>query len=515
MPHRHLILFVSVLVLILTLWRACVLAQAPVLCGGRPIAGGGTLSRHVSRRQTPPVGRRLLVIVDEDTSSYSTVFSVLRGKGYELTISGAQNRSVELWNPARTHYLHDAVLLLAPTIAEFGAGVTAQALLDFIDANHTLIVTASSSAGSLVRALADGIGLELDEKGTAILDHVRALHTASYESAAVSSTFSVEPKPCPLHEGVRTAPYWAQRMPEQPLVFARALGATISPKQDLLRPVLCAPATSYSYEAGEMIDVDEDAAPFAIGTEAVLVAALHGRYGGRVLFIASTEALDDRFMTNDHGNRAFFTELMTWALGERGILQVTRTEHWKVQTNAGREPSNRYRIGDRLHLELCIQEWDGRVHEQQWRPWLAGDDLQVEWVMLDPYVRARMQRSEENGCYAAEFNTPSKHGLFKFRIEHFRDGYTPLLFSQVVPMHPFWHNEYPRLLPRAYPYYAALFTVMFVFWILAYAILWRDITFSRKSTAGSTRMLGRDAKPLASPVKTEPSEKDSGHRKQD
>jgi oligosaccharyltransferase complex subunit beta len=440
---------------------------------------------------------------------------VLRSKGYALSISRPQNRSLRLWNEAKTHYIYDAILLLSPQAASFGPGLTAKALLDFVDANRTLILTASSSAGALVRSLADGIGLELDEKGTVLLDHVQALRSTADGTRTTPSTFSVEPAPCPLHKSVSAAPFWEKDMPQQPLVFANAIGAMPSPKQDLLRPILCAPPTSYSYEAGQVIETDEDAAPFAVGTEAMLVGALHGRYGGRVLFIASSDALEDRFMSDSYGNRAYFTDLMTWALGERGILRVARAEHWKVGTSARRETVKHYRIGDRLHLELCVEEWDGRLSEQTWQPWLKGEDLQLEWVMLDPYVRIRMQRNTESGCYTAEFDTPFKHGLFKFRIEHFRDGYTPLLFAQVVPMHPFWHNEYPRLLPRAYPYYAALFTVMFAFWIVAYALLWGNFRYLRKTRASSTPASAREATFSAGAAKSEPGDRGETHRKQD
>jgi len=453
----------------------------PKLCGGKPLAGGGTLSRHISSRSTPPVGRQLLALVDGETSSYSILFGVLRDRGYTVTVRTPKDRSLTLWNEAGTHYLYDAVLLLAPSIKGFGRDGTANALLDFVDANRTLIMTASPNAGALFRSLAEGIGLELDEAGTVLLDHVRAAHRSGAGQATEGSRiFLVDPKPCPSLDLGATLPYWEKEMPQRPLLFANATGSLVAPKQDLLRPVLCAPATSYSYEDGQVVETDEDAAPFTIGTEAVLVAALHGRYGGRVLYIASTEALQDRLMSGEHGNRVYFEDLFTWALGERGILRITRAEHRHVPQGNERPRSTPYRVGDRLRFELCVEEWDGRQSQQRWRPWLGGNEPQLEWVMLDPYVRTSLRATNDQGCYATEFDTPSKHGLFKFRIEHFRDGYTPLLLSQVVPIRPYWHNEYPRMLVRAYPYYAALFSTMMVFWIMAYAVLWKGLVSSKR-----------------------------------
>ena len=115
-----------------------------------------------------------------------------------------------------------------------------------------------------------------------------------------------------------------------------------------------------------------------------------------------------------------------------------------------------------------IYEWDYKT--TQWKPYLT-DDLQVEFVMMNPYVRQQMKiLSPSKPTYHISFKVifyfflicfqaPNKFGVFKFIVDYKRIGYSYLDISTKVPLRPFNHNEFDRFLITAYPYYAGVFCV--------------------------------------------------------
>lgn len=96
--------------------------------------------------------------------------------------------------------------------------------------------------------------------------------------------------------------------------------------------------------------------------------------------------------------------------------------------------------------------------EWTWAPFVA-DDVQLEFVMLDPYVRTNMT-TDGSGAFTARFKAPDRHGIYKFRIMYRRVGWSTVSVSEQVSVRPFRHNEYPRYLGQAMPYYATLFVLM-------------------------------------------------------
>ncbi|RYH30062.1 hypothetical protein EON65_06470 [archaeon] len=106
-----------------------------------------------------------------------------------------------------------------------------------------------------------------------------------------------------------------------------------------------------------------------------------------------------------------------------------------------------------------------------WQPFYAND-MQLEFVMLDPYVRTTMQADKNTGNFVATFLAPDNYGVFKFRVLYRRVGYSVLHTETEVSIRPFKHNEYERFILSAYPYYASalsatvgflLFSVLYLF----------------------------------------------------
>lgn len=57
---------------------------------------------------------------------------------------------------------------------------------------------------------------------------------------------------------------------------------------------------------------------------------------------------------------------------------------------------------------MFIEEWV----DSKWVPFVA-DDLQLEFIMLDPYVRTKLKHTSE-AKYSVVFKVPDVYGVYKF-----------------------------------------------------------------------------------------------------
>lgn len=116
-----------------------------------------------------------------------------------------------------------------------------------------------------------------------------------------------------------------------------------------------------------------------------------------------------------------------------------------------------YRIKDDVVYSIDILEYtDGHWHGYN------ATDIQLEFRMLDPYVRITLA-PESEGHYKGEFRIPDVYGIYKFRLFYRRPGYTVLESNTQVSIRPFRHNEFPRFIQAAYPYYTTVFTALIGF----------------------------------------------------
>jgi oligosaccharyltransferase complex subunit beta len=84
-----------------------------------------------------------------------------------------------------------------------------------------------------------------------------------------------------------------------------------------------------------------------------------------------------------------------------------------------------------------VAEWKGK----EWVPFKAND-IQMEAVMLDPYVRATLTPAPASaGSHAAKysvhFQLPDQYGMFTFKTVYKRPGYTYLENKETLSVVPF------------------------------------------------------------------------------
>ena len=92
--------------------------------------------------------------------------------------------------------------------------------------------------------------------------------------------------------------------------------------------------------------------------------------------------------------------------------------------------------------------------------------------MLDPHLRIALPAvPAQPGTYRASFRAPDRHGVFKFVVDwKRRTGESYLSSSTTVPVVPPRHDEYPRFLSAAWPYYAGALSTSAAF--VLFVALW-------------------------------------------
>jgi oligosaccharyltransferase complex subunit beta len=177
------------------------------------------------------------------------------------------------------------------------------------------------------------------------------------------------------------------------------------------------------------------------------------------------------------GNEAFINQLVKWTFQEKGVLKVVDHRHHKEDSA---ESLEWYRIKDDIVYVLEVAEYK----DDQWVPFQA-DDIQLEVIMLDPYIRTTLKDEtpavthHHYGRFISHVKLPDVYGVFTFKVNYKRPGWTYLLAEDVVAIRPFRHNEYPRFLSAAYPYYASVGSMVLGF--LVFSVVWLSTWGNRQS----------------------------------
>lgn len=404
-------------------------------------------------------GKKVLVVLEDSTikGTHSIFFKSLTDSGYTLdfrtTNEKAALKKYGEWN-------YDNLILFSPSSATF-AGITSLDVIEFVDAGHNVIVAGSGSIGSAVSTIASECNVEFDQEDTYVIDHfnfdvsdfdgkhTRLVADNILENAVIFPTKVNAPV---LFEGV---------------------GQDIQEDSALVFSVLSAAQTAYSHDPDSPVE-----ALHVAGKKTSLVSAMQARNNARVIFSGSLSLFSDKFFKSSvqkysqdgkaktfdkSGNEVFVKQLVQWAFHERGILRTRDVSHHK---KGEKEAPFTYTIKEDLEYSITIEEWNG----QKWVPFVAND-VQLEFIMLDPYIRTTMEQ-DGKGHYHTAFTIPDVYGVFTFKVEYVRKGYGFTTSITRSPVRPFRHNEYERFIDAAFPYYASAFSMMgglFLFsWVFLY-----------------------------------------------
>eukprot|EP01087_Luapelamoeba_hula_P007364 TRINITY_DN1808_c0_g1_i1.p1 TRINITY_DN1808_c0_g1~~TRINITY_DN1808_c0_g1_i1.p1 ORF type:complete len:469 (-),score=86.99 TRINITY_DN1808_c0_g1_i1:58-1422(-) len=387
---------------------------------------------------------RALVLLDslQTRNTHSRFFQHL-STIYDLDYKQASEPRLTLSHHGA--YLYDALVHFASSATEFGE-ITVDDVLNFIDDGHSLLVAADSDMSDTVREIAAECGVIFEEEGTLVVDHFN-FDKSDFDgdhTLVVAHNFN---KNVPVITGTVKAP-----------VLFKGIGHVLEKNNKLLLPILRASPTAYSSGAeAELNGVGK-------GSDVVLISALQARNNARVSFVGSLDLFSDKFYqasVEKHaadgsavqsGNEELGKNLVSWTFGQRGVLRTSNVNHHRVGTT---QRDTIYTIKENLEYTVDIEE----MRDGKWVPYEASD-VQLEFAMLNPYVRTFLNQTKGSAQYKAVFRLPDVYGIFTFRLNYNRPGYTSLSEIDRVTVRPLRHDQYERFIPAAYPYYAASFSMM-------------------------------------------------------
>jgi len=402
---------------------------------------------------------RGLVLLDSlhQRNTHATFFKSLESL-YKLDYQ--ESTSPKLALSSYGEYLYDVLVIFAPHTEEFGGQITLDAVLNFIDDGHNVLIAGAPDMTDAVREIAKECGVEFEDEDTFIVDHFNfdksdfdGDHTLIVADNLLENATVVTGKP------------------RAPVLF-RGVGHTIE-GNNLLLPILRASSTAYS--ASEKSDLSSAAK----GRDLILISALQARNNARVTFSGSLEFFSDKFFQSSvqrysaagtsktfekSGNEELSQSLVMWTFGKQGVLRSGNVRHHRVGESA---PRPFYTIKEDIEYLVDVEEWNGKA----WVPY-TGSDIQLEFVMLDPYVRTFLKKQGTSSTFKATFKIPDVYGIFTFRLNYNRLGYTTLSEIERVTIRPLRHDQYERFIVSAFPYYASSFSMLVGVFVFSFFFLY-------------------------------------------
>jgi oligosaccharyltransferase complex subunit beta len=418
-------------------------------------------------------GDSVLVLLDPslDKANYSIFFSGLEKQGYDLTFRAPKDASPAITEYDVPNYSH--VILFTPDTKSYAPDITPQSLVGLLSESTNLLIALSPKQSPLT-SLATEFSLILPPPGTPLISH----HPKRSEPATVIPV-SVPEAPI-LTPG--TPPVWFSGAPH-------ALG-----NSPYLVPILRAPAESFAADstddtgADTIVDASEKGGEgLWAGSHMGLVTGFQTTKNSRVVFAGGVELFSDEYARKElpsgtpSGNAPFARDVAAWVFQETMTLRIDRTEHHRVNETVAPEM---YTVNDQIVYTAYISVYDRRT--SSWEPYSGITDMQLEFTMLDPHVRTALPPIPgEPGKYEVQFRAPDRHGVFKFVVGWRRKGYSFLQAATTVPVVPLRHDQYPRFLSAAWPYYAGAISTSAGFFVFAALWLAGDVKGENKNLKDS------------------------------
>lgn len=383
-----------------------------------------------------------LIIIDKTTNlptfrqSHSSLIKLVEDIGHTVTIKSADS-SLELSKYGE--FLYDNILILCPQVDVFRGKTNVKDIIDFIDAGRSVLLAGSHAPGSAISELANEVGFEFkatsakrDYANTKLND---IFHIVGDKSNYPSQSFH----------------YSGSQLKMLKSELSLEILSNNAPVDDIR------PSSSGKFVTN------------------VLIGAMQARNNARVLVSGSSEFFTDKaFEASKSANKHLSNELLQWLFKEKSLLRYSQVRHRKLNTEISQstEISTKsnpegYTITDDIEYSIKIEIYkDG-----QWTPYRV-DDVQLEFVRIDPFVRQTMQ-SQADGTYIAQFKVPDVYGVYKFQVDYKKEGLTYLFSSTQVSVKPLRHNEYERFIYSAYPYYLSAFLMIAYLYLFSFVYLYQ------------------------------------------
>ncbi|XP_062505459.1 dolichyl-diphosphooligosaccharide--protein glycosyltransferase 48 kDa subunit-like [Corticium candelabrum] len=403
---------------------------------------------------------RALVLLENLSirESHSIFFGALKEQGFTLSFKMADDPHLSLIKYGE--FLYEHLIVFAPSATDLGGDIDVAAITNFIDGGGNVIVAANSDVGDVIQELGTECGVDFDEEKTSVIDHLN--HDVSdpgYHTKVVAD----------LSQVIDSSVIVTNR-PTSPLLFS-GVGMTADPDNPLVLEILTGSSTSYSYTP----DDDIKNYPHAVGRTTLLIAGLQARNNARIIFSGSLDFFSNEYFVSPIqkalpgskkyekcGNEELVMSLSQWVFKKQGVLRYSGVMHHKQGSS---DPPVAYTVADDVEYTINIEE----MVNAKWVPFQAKD-VQMEFVRIDPFVRLNLNVSKD-GRFQALFKLPDVYGVFQFKVDYKRIGYTNLYSTTQVSVRPYTHTQYERFIFSAYPYYFSAFSMMFGLFVFSMVYL--------------------------------------------
>ena len=389
--------------------------------------------------------RRTLVLVDDLSikNTHSLFFQSLTDRGYSLDFHSV--RDDEIHFEKFGHFLYDSLIIFASSSDEWNEEeINISTILKFIDeVGGNVLIAGEENVSDFISELASENGVEFGKYGYNVIDHI------NYDSRDFDGEHTV----IVANNFVNTVVLGNKKI--NPVLY-KGNGLQLSKKNRLVFPILSGSSSAFIGSPSKAADANNGA-----GTDVVLVAGLQARNNARVVVSGSLELFGDNFIQSDasllnekakpSGNKEFVEELSKWVFGERGVLRLTSVSHHRLGET---EAKTIYTVNDTIVYTVHIEEKQG----DKWVGYVA-DDVQLDVQMLDPKIRTTL-KPDGNGKFTTTFIAPDVYGVYTYKLDYHRLGYSSLSDRIIVTIRPYRHDEYERFIVSAYPYYASAFSMM-------------------------------------------------------
>ncbi|CAG9802741.1 unnamed protein product [Chironomus riparius] len=405
--------------------------------------------------------KETLVLLDNlaTRETHSIFFKSLQDRDFKLTFKLADDPNLQLAKYGE--YLYQNVIIFSPLTESFGGSISVEEITQYIDNGGNVLVTGSATSGEAIRELATEVGFELDEENASVIDHMnydQILDSGDHTTIVASPKNLIDSEMIVGNKNVK------------PLLY-RGTGIIADRENPLVLPLLTADSTAYSY----IPDSPIKEYPHAVGRNTILIAALQARNNARIvfsgsLFFFSDEAImsqvkkiGERETHEKSGNLDVIDAISKWCFKEVGQIRVKSVKHHK---EGEKEAPASYTITEPVVYTIEVEQ----MINGAWKAFVAND-VQLEFVRIDPFVRVTL-KSIGGGKYQAKFKIPDVYGVYQFKVDYDRVGYTRLYSTTQVSVRPLQHTQYERFIPSAYPYYASAFSMMFGVFVFSFVFLY-------------------------------------------
>lgn len=380
---------------------------------------------------------KVLLLLSDDAlaKTHTELVSVLSSGGLHVETRKLTDSTLQLqhWSS----WLYDGVVVLSRGSSDLGGALDTSLFVDFVDEGGSLFVATDEKPSDSIREIAAQFGADFAKQGAAVIDHV------SHDVKLGASSLLTE------------AAYPSSVMTGKPglPVLYKGGALTTSPDSTLAIRALMPSPTAVVSSGDSTLS----------GFDVSLAVGMQSRTNARFCVVASLDALSDKSFSasvthaatgksSETGNRALGQSLLRWTMGLQGVLKHQNVHHHRTGEDLTPMHST-YTVNDNITMEVQVLERWG----SDWVPHVS-DSLVAQYTMLDPYVRQPMQHTG-SGQYELSFRAPDVYGVFKYVVDYKMPGYTFLQFEELMPLRPLRHDQYPRFILQAYPYYATLLSI--------------------------------------------------------